>query len=268
MSVLLRPVKAAFSFWVWSSGFAWMLVGVALTMPPLVVGVPYTTVHPLITGRIFASCAWLATLRVKVHYHPDHDRARPSVYVQNHVNLLDGHIAAHAIPHAFSGLMNSWQFKIPIYGWLMRLSKGIPVRSKRAGDEQGSIVGEISVEARKRKDIGMSILTFPEGHRTLTGRTRQFKSGAFFMAQNAGMPVVPIATRGLYEANNKNMGWSFNAFRKVDVFVGPQFDLQGLEQRDVIRVAHAMRDYVQGCLDTGAHGPQRTTADLLTSGER
>src|SRR5688572_26588249 len=173
MRVLLKPAQAAFSAWVWGSGFACMTVGISATAPLLLLGFPYTKVHKWVTGPMFASCTRLATMDVRVHYHPGFDPSRPSVFCQNHVNLLDGHVAACAIPHAFSGLMNAWQFKIPIYGWLMSMSKGIAVRRAR----RDQVIADISEQARQRKSIGMSVLTFPEGHRTLDGKVRPFRTG-------------------------------------------------------------------------------------------
>ena len=225
-----------------------MLVGASLTILLLLLRFPYQKVHLWVTAPIFASVTKLATIRLRVHYHKDFDPERRSVFAQNHVNLLDGHVASAAIPHAFSGLMNAWQFKIPIYGWLMSMSKGIPVRKDRGRDK---VIDDISAAARERKRIGMSVLTFPEGHRTLDGRVRAFRQGVFMMANNAEMPVVPIAVRGLYDANNKRTGWWFFPFKRVDVFVGPQFDCGGLDKAGVKQLAQAVHDYVAHCVEHG-----------------
>lgn len=261
MNRLAKLGQYAFSVWVWGSGFAWMLVAVVATFPLLLLGFPYSKIHRWITAPLFASCTKLATLRIRVHYHPEFQPDRPSVFCQNHINLLDGHVASMAIPHAFSGIMNAWQFKIPIYGWLMWAAKGIPIHS----DRRASIIDDLSRAARARRDEGMSILAFPEGHRTTTGKTGPFKRGVFSMARNAEMPIVPLAVRGLYGANNKNMGWRFRPFVPVDVFVGPQFETEGLSEPDVVRMARAARNYLQTCLDNGQFPALRTTAELLAS---
>lgn len=248
MNGLAKLGQGVFSLWVWGSGFAWMLVGALCTFPLLLLGFPYTKVHRWVTAPIFSSCTKLATLRIRVHYHPDFDPARPSVYCQNHINLLDGHVAALAIPHAFSGIMNAWQFKIPIYGWLMTAAKGIPVHTKRPAAQ---VIDGLSREASARKAIGMSVLAFPEGHRTMTGKTGPFKRGIFTIARNAGMPVVLLTVRGLYDANNKNMGWYFRPFVPVDVFVGPQIETEGLDNEELLKLSRTCRAYMQACLDTG-----------------
>src|SRR5262245_23379846 len=92
-----------FSTWAWVGGFSWMLVGATGTMLLRLVGVPYQRVHGWITAPMFVQVVTVfAAARVKVHYHPDFDPKRHSVFTQNHINLLDGHLASAAIPHAFS----------------------------------------------------------------------------------------------------------------------------------------------------------------------
>jgi 1-acyl-sn-glycerol-3-phosphate acyltransferase len=247
MRLARTAARGLFSVGLWGIGFSWMLLSACVTLILLAIGLPYQRVHVWVTAPTFAFTVRLATIRVRVHYHPDFDPDERSVFCQNHINLLDGHVASAAIPHAFSGLMNAWQFKIPIYGWLMRMSKGIPVRKQR----RDKIIDDISSEARKRKEIGMSVLTFPEGHRTRTGRPGPFKRGVFLMARNAGMSVVPIAVRGLYEANNKNTGWFFDPFKTVDVFVGPQFSTEGLDNEQMGDLADRLRTWIDDALQLG-----------------
>ena len=139
LDLLRRLGLAVFSLAFWTLAFSWMLVGATLTFVFLLLRVPYQRVHMWITAPIFVGVVPLALTRVRIHYHPGFDPERRSVFTQNHINLLDGHLASAAIPHAFSGLMNAWQFKIPIYGWLMSMSKGIPVHRGRRDETIKSI---------------------------------------------------------------------------------------------------------------------------------
>jgi 1-acyl-sn-glycerol-3-phosphate acyltransferase len=240
------PGLVLFTAWVWLASFTWMLAGATITLLLLAIGVPYQRVHGWVTAPLFALVPALATARVRVVYHPDFDRERRSVFCQNHVNLLDGHVASAAIPHAFSGLMNAWQFKIPIYGWLMSMSKGIAVRRAR----RDQVIADISEQARQRKSIGMSVLTFPEGHRTLDGKVRPFRTGVFLMARNAGMPIVPIAAHGLYCLNNKGTPF-FHPLCKVTVFVGPQLETEGLDDQGIGALAERTHRIVADIVEHG-----------------
>jgi 1-acyl-sn-glycerol-3-phosphate acyltransferase len=246
MSWLRSVGLALFTLWVWASSFSWMLFGALVTLVLLTLRFPYQKVHLWLTAPVFSSVLKLVTIRLNVTYHRGFDPERRSVFAQNHINLLDGHLASAVIPHAFSGLMNAWQFKIPIYGWLMSMSKGIPVRRAR----RDRILAQISEAAAERKRIGMSVLTFPEGHRTLDGNVRPFRRGVFLMARNAGMPMVPIAVRGLYAVNNKRSRFFF-PLRQVDVFVGPQFETEGLDDDQIGELADELRRRTQHWVQHG-----------------
>ena len=129
-----KAVQIVFSLGVWTLSFAWMAVLAILTMifSPIF---SYRRVHSWIPAPGFALIPRFTLSRLSVTYDPKLDRKRLSVFCFNHTNLLDAHITSATIPHAFCGLMNAWQFHIPFYGWLMRMSKGIPVH-RRSGREQ------------------------------------------------------------------------------------------------------------------------------------
>ncbi|MEZ4846444.1 MAG: lysophospholipid acyltransferase family protein [Bdellovibrionota bacterium] len=188
---------------------------------------PYKKTHSIIAAPGFSFVMKLILCPVNVTYDPSFDPKRRSVFGQNHVNLLDAFIASKAIPHVFCGLMHKWQFKIPIYGWMMAVSKGIPVDPKNPK----GILTSMTIEAQKRKADGFSILTFPEGGRTLDGQVRKFKRGVFLMARDAGYPVVPVAVQGNFEVNQK--GSRLFKPGKINVFVGPQMETTGLSDREL-----------------------------------
>ncbi|MFT7580152.1 MAG: 1-acyl-sn-glycerol-3-phosphate acyltransferase, partial [Myxococcota bacterium] len=193
------------------------------------------------------------------------DRKQTSVFCQNHVNLLDAFTACASIPQPFVGLMLAWHFKVPGYGWMMRATNGIPVHS---GERRTQLLCEA---ARDRASKGLSILSFPEAHRTLDGKMRPFKRGVFFMARDAELPIVPLAVRGMFEVNRKGSGVIRPG--KVDVYVGPQLATAHLDDQGITdlaaRIGTAMSRYVDGEDASGAGiaalaaGPARahTTAD-------
>jgi len=160
--------------------------------------------------------------------------------VQNHVNVMDAHAACCALSHAFCGIMNEWQFKIPFYGSIMRHAGGIPVRPGNANR-----YSEIAEAARERVAQGLSILVYPEAHRTRDGKVHDFKKGAFLMARDAGLPIVPLATRGMFEMNRKGT-WLFKP-SKISIYVGAPIETLGLSDdqlRAVIeRTQQIIRDF-------------------------
>lgn len=116
------------------------------------------------------------------------------VYVCNHQSLADILVLFRMFVH-FKWVSKIENFWIPIVGWNMYMNKYIRlVRS--------SIKSQVKMikDCRKTLDEGNSILIFPEGTRTKTGKLRPFKSGAFQIAIRSGRPIVPIVLNGSSDA--------------------------------------------------------------------
>lgn len=246
MGGLRRVGLIAFSTGFWVVSFAWMGICAALTATLRLVGVPYWRFHSHVPAPMFATCVRLSGNRLRITYDPEHDRERRSVFCQNHVNLLDAHVATASIPHAFCGLMNAWQFHIPIYGWMMWLSHGIAVRRS----SPGGTVAQLTIAAKRRKALNLSVLTFPEGHRTRDGKVHEFRTGVLAMARNAGMPVVPLAVRGNYAANRKGT-YVFSPGHVFEVYVGPQLETEGLDDRQLRALAGTLRAAISEWVEQG-----------------
>lgn len=238
-----KYIQPFFSAGVWASSFTMMGVTAAgaLAVSPFMAWKDH---HHWLGGAGLAKCVDLTGSRLTVEHHPRFDPDRRAVYCQNHVNVFDGHVACASIPTAFCGMMLAWHFKIPAYGWLMRLAEGIPVYPGKSGR-----TAEVSAAARDRVDRGLSILVFPEAHRTLTGKVQPYKRGVFFMARDAGIPVVPLGVRGAYEVNRKG-DWKFTPGH-IRVFIGPQFETAGLDDEGVTRLARRMQRMTAIYVETG-----------------
>ncbi len=233
-----------FSAFVWSSAFTVMIGTSLVSVAAQAFRSPAE--QSLWSARAFAKVLKVTRSNLRITYHPDFDKNRPSVFCQNHVNILDAFTACASIPQPFVGLMLAWHFKIPGYGWMMKATHGIPVHS---GENRTQLLCEA---ARARAAEGLSILTFPEAHRTMDGTVQPFKRGIFFMARDSDLPVVPLAVRGMYEVNRK--GSAIIRPGDVDVFVGPQVETTGLDDDGIMdlaaRMGTAMRAFVAGDTET------------------
>lgn len=249
MDILKKPAQVAFSTAVWTVSFAWM-GAVTAVWATSAIFVPTRRTHNYIGGPGMATVLRFTLSDVEVLYHPDFDPERRSVFCQNHVNLLDAHIACKSIPHAFCGLMNAWQFKIPFYGWIMSLAKGIPVPTGK------SRFRAIAEAAKDRAGQGYSILAFPEAHRTLDGRVQEFKRGVFMMARGAALPVVPLAVRGMRDLMQK--GSLLLKPAKIQVLVGPQIETAGLDDDQLQEVIARTQKIVTDFVERGEVPPSRS----------
>lgn len=82
-----------------------------------------------------------------------------------------------------------------------------------------------SMEKVKKELVdGISTVIFPEGTRTRNGEIGRFKQGAFKIAIDMGLPVVPISLSGFYEAMPSKQ-FFVNPFSKVSLHIGEPIDI-------------------------------------------
>jgi 1-acyl-sn-glycerol-3-phosphate acyltransferase len=141
----------------------------------------------------------LAGARVEVRRSPGFDAHRVCVLVSNHVNLFDPFVLYSAVPQFIRGLELESHFRIPVYGWLMKRFGNVPVPdTNRPAD-----LKRMWRMAGGALDSGISLVVFPEGGRTITGRVGPFFDGAFRMALQLGRPIVPVSITGSFEFQRK-----------------------------------------------------------------
>jgi len=122
------------------------------------------------------------------------DRDQTYVMVANHQSLLDILVLFRLFSH-FKWVSKIENFRIPLIGWNMRLNRYIELRR---GDK-ASIVRMLRA-CRETLAAGNSIMMFPEGTRSADGRLRRFKPGAFELAKDAKLPLLPVLVEGTASA--------------------------------------------------------------------
>ncbi len=119
-------------------------------------------------------------------------RDRACIFMSNHVSNLDPPALLPRIPGRTSAFIKRSLMKIPVLGYGMKLGDFVPV------DRDGRV--ESAVEsvaiARRVLEKGFHITTFVEGTRSRDGRMLPFKKGPFYLAMEAGAPVVPVSIYG------------------------------------------------------------------------
>jgi 1-acyl-sn-glycerol-3-phosphate acyltransferase len=116
---------------------------------------------------------------------------RSCIFMSNHVSNLDPCMIIPPIPQRVSILVKKSLMKVPILGTAMRLADFVPIDR----DQRDSAIKSLAA-AQKVLNAGLSIAVFAEGSRSRDGRLMQFKKGPFYLAYEAGVPVVPISVSG------------------------------------------------------------------------
>lgn len=233
---------------VWSGGIVWMIFLVATSLP-LTLFVPFERFQTRWPMPQIGWTIYLTFSRTRIVHDPRYRGRKGVVFVQNHVSVYDGYIACHAIRVPLSGLENEAHLKLPGYGWMMRLANAVPV-----GKGQGRFA-KIATAMKERVSRGISVLTFPEAHRTSDGKVQPFKRGVFQIARDAGIPVVPLGVRGMYEVLPK--GRFLIRPGKVEIYMGPEIETAGLTDAQLDRLSERVRDILVDWVDHG-----RTCGDV------
>lgn len=118
------------------------------------------------------------------------DKTRPAVFIGNHQTELDVLMLGCIFPKYCSVTAKSSLKKTPFLGWFMTLSGSIFIDRKNSKDAREAMKGA----ADQMQTMKQSVYMFPEGTRSYTKEPMllPFKKGAFHLAVQAQVPIVPV----------------------------------------------------------------------------
>ncbi len=180
------------------STFKLLLIWVPLGLVAGILGIPYT----LMVGDIsllYRVAMWIIRtglsaggIRVEVVGRQRVPAGQSVIFLCNHVSNLDPPVVLPVLPGRCSVLLKKELMRIPILGRAMRMAHFVPVeRGSRRESAQASVVA-----AAEALNAGLNMLVFPEGTRSRDGRLSPFKKGPFFLAQQTGALMIPVAISG------------------------------------------------------------------------
>lgn len=157
------------------------------------------------------------------------------LFVSTHQSLGDI-LAAFFIDHPFKFVAKRELFRIPVFGTAMSLSGYIPLN--RGDRESGR---ECLERARRYLRSGISVLFFPEGTRSRDGTVQPFKTGAFRLAVEERVSVVPIVILGTREILCKG-SWVFNSKSHVVLSFGRPIPTKNLDYETIPYLRDEVRE--------------------------
>lgn len=198
-------------------------------------------------GRWFRRCA-VAAARVNPFWKfrtsgvRISDPRRPYVAVSNHESFADILLISF-LPWEMKWLSKESLFRLPVFGWMMRMAGDVPVRR---GDRASR--AEALEECRDRLRKRVSVMIFPEGTRSRTEELLPFKDGAFRLAVETGVPILPLVVAGTRGALAK--GSLVFGRARAEVRVLEPIPTAGLSLADV----PALRERVRGLIAEAREG--------------
>jgi len=137
----------------------------------------------------------LLFVKIKVVGRDKISREQSYVFVANHQGAFDIWSIYGYLNHNFKWLMKKDLEKIFLVGYACSKAGHVYVDDSSVHGVKSTIE-----EAEKRIRDGMSVVIFPEGSRTFDGKMCPFKRGAFMLAAEFKLPVVPISISGSFRA--------------------------------------------------------------------
>ncbi len=149
--------------------------------------------------KFWSKCAfWLFLLRVKVEGRKNIKKEESYVFLANHQGYYDIFLVYGYLGHNFKWMMKEYLRKIPFVGYACAKSKQIYLADGISG------ISKAVQQSRETLKGGMSMVIFPEGTRTRTGKMGPFKRGSFMLANEIGLPIVPLTINGSFDVFNRN----------------------------------------------------------------
>lgn len=140
-------------------------------------------------------------LPVKVEGRENLKKGQSYIFVANHQGALDIFMIYGFLGRNFKWMMKKELRKMPLIG--IACDKAHHIFVDKSGPKK---IEETIEKARTTLKDGISLVVFPEGTRTYTGAPGRFKKGAFLLADELQLPVVPITISGSFEALPRTKG--------------------------------------------------------------
>ncbi len=181
----------------------------------------------------FVPLRWRQTVQGLEHV----DRRKQYVIVLNHNTVIDIP-ALYYVPLNFRWVSKREVFKTPFFGQYLILHGDICIDRGRAAEAMEQLL-------RKGKSWiarGASVAIFPEGTRSKDGEIHRFKAGAFSLAKEAGVAILPVVLDGTRTLIKRNL--AFNWGNRITLRVLPPVSAERVASTDV----HALADEVHDAM--------------------
>ena len=162
---------------------------------------------------------WLMFLPVSVDGEEHIKPGQSYVFVSNHQSMFDVWLIYGWLPVIFKWLMKAELRKVPFVGTGCKAAGHIFVDRRNAKAALESLK-----DVERQLVNGVCTVIFPEGTRTLNGEVGRFKRGAFQIAWDLGLPVIPLSLNGCFEVLPKGKPFVYRV--PVHMHIGEPIDLK------------------------------------------
>lgn len=249
------------SFWT-RLHFVWaLLFAAAVTIPCTTAVLLHNAFRPSVRVFKFWSTLWArlilmgAGVKVESDVRAALSPGQPAVFVVNHQNELDIVTLLTGIPFPFGFMAKAELRRVPFLGSVLHRTSCLFVDRS----DPRRAVQSIRVAAERIRE-GTSVLVFCEGSRSFSRALLPFSRGAFVLAVEAGVPLVPVTVIDNYRRLDERR--AVGRVGTVRMVVGEPIEMAGKSRSDVSALMEEVRATMQAELDR-AHAVSSTPQPAL-----
>ncbi|MDD4605903.1 MAG: lysophospholipid acyltransferase family protein [Dysgonamonadaceae bacterium] len=169
---------------------------------------------------------WLALCRVKTSGHENLQKNTSYIFIANHQGAFDIFLVYGFLNKNMKWVQKATLRKIPFVGKASEIAGHVFVDNTSIASRKNTII-----QAKKEIVGGISMMMFPEGARSKDGKLQPFRRGAYRIAMDMGLPVVPITINGPFDvlkvdSLRLNPG-------KLELIIHKPIRTDNLEQKDL-----------------------------------
>jgi 1-acyl-sn-glycerol-3-phosphate acyltransferase len=175
--------------------------------------------------KVFSAYIFLhPTIPIRIINEHKENFKKPAIIIANHQSVIDIMLML-LLSNKILIVTNERVWKHWLWGAVLRYAEYYPAFAE---------FDDMHRRIEEKIKQGYSIMIFPEGTRSQTGKIKRFHKGAFYMAQSLGVDILPILLHGVHECLRKGEFFLFTG--KITMKILPRIDLQsgimGTSMRD------------------------------------
>jgi 1-acyl-sn-glycerol-3-phosphate acyltransferase len=201
---------------VWFTGILFLVITFPLTFIVWILSFPFDRdrkiTHMVLVYQSLLLSHLIPIWKIRISGREKAVRGTTYVIISNHQSILDI-ILLNCLRYRYKWVSKIENIKVPVIGWYLKMADYITV--DRGNDESKTEMLERSLIELKR---GNSIMIFPEGTRSSDSQIGFFKRGAFQLALEANIPVLPVlidGTGGILPKHGYRFGYGYHIQIKV-----------------------------------------------------
>lgn len=245
LSFVMKLVKIVFIFL-----YQWLIF-----MPIFVILTILTALTVMIFAPVFGSrywgyvpprwwsrlTCWLALCRIKSSGHENLDPRQSYVFIANHQGAFDIFLIYGFLNQNIKWMQKASLRKIPLVGFASEMAGHVFVDNSNPVARVNTIN-----EAKKKMEDGASIMLFPEGARSRTGKMGRFKRGAYQIAYDLKLPVVPLTLNGPFDVMKR--GSLCLRPNKLELVIHKPIFTENLNESDIPVLIDESREIIHSAL--------------------